>query len=246
MPMDALQPIAALAPTVAAVLVTRPEPGASETARRLAALGYAPVLAPVLSIVPRPLAAPPRAPQAVLVTSANALPALPDALHATPLLAVGDATAAKARAAGFAQVVSAGRDAEALALLVAERCRPAEGPLLLASGEGQGLTLAAELRRRGFRVQRRIAYAAQPAATFPVEARSALDAGRLRAALFFSPETARVFMTILQRDTTPARVRGVEALVISAATATPLRAAPWRTIRIAAQPNQDELLALLT
>ena len=41
----------------AAVLVTRPEPGAAETARRVAALGWRPVLAPALVLAPRAAAA---------------------------------------------------------------------------------------------------------------------------------------------------------------------------------------------
>ena len=35
------------------VLVTRPEPGAAETARRVAALGWRPILAPALVLAPR-------------------------------------------------------------------------------------------------------------------------------------------------------------------------------------------------
>jgi uroporphyrinogen-III synthase len=227
------------------VLITRPEPGASETARRLASLGFAPVLAPVLHVVARTLGDP-GTPQAVLVTSGNALAALPEALRGTLLLAVGDATAARARAAGFRRVHSAGRDAVALAEVAAELCRPAAGPLLLASGAGQGQALAADLRARGFRVRRRVAYAAQPATALPVAARDALDAGSLRAALFFSAQTARVFMSILQRDMEPMLVRGVEALALSSAVAASLRGLPWRQIRVASQPTQDALLALLT
>ncbi|MDA8251716.1 MAG: uroporphyrinogen-III synthase, partial [Rhodospirillales bacterium] len=117
--------------------MTRPQPGASETAARLRALGRDAVLAPMLAIRPRPLSLAFR-PQAVLVTSGNAIAALPAALHALPLLAVGDATAARAAAAGFGDVHSAGRDATALAALAARLCRPQAGPLLLASGAGQG------------------------------------------------------------------------------------------------------------
>src|SRR3954465_4216067 len=81
-----------------AVLITRPEPGAAETARRVAALGWRPILAPALVLAPRPFAAPPA--QALLLTSRAAARALPpsDSL----VLAVGEATAAEARARGFA------------------------------------------------------------------------------------------------------------------------------------------------
>lgn len=227
------------------VLVTRPEPGASETARRLTEMGFVPLVAPVLEVVPRPLLRP-GAPQAVLVTSGNAIAALPAGLHATRLLAVGDATAAKALAAGFTDVQSAGRDAEALAVLAAQVCTPSAGALLLASGAGQGLALAATLRAQGFRVQRRVAYAARPVVEFSVAVRLTLDAGRVDSALFFSPDSARAFMTILQRDFAASLVQGMEALALSKATAAPLHAAAWRRIRIASHPTQNELLALLS
>jgi len=226
------------------VLVTRPEPGASETAARLTELGFSPVVAPVMAVVPRDIDLPMR-PQAVLVTSGNAIAALPRTLHAVPLLAVGDATAERARAAGFANVHSAGRDAAALAELAVALCRPSAGPLLLASGEAQGMALARALRNQGFRVVRRIAYATSPVEALPAEARAALASGTIRAALFFSPQSARVFVTILQRDMPASSVRGIEALSISYTTGEALKSLPWLRVRVASHPNQEELLKLL-
>ena len=227
-----------------AILVTRPEPGASDTAARLAALGFAAVLAPALTIAPRRLTVA-ALPQAVLVTSGNAIAALPDSLLTIPLLAVGDATAAKARQSGFATVHSAGRDAAALAALAVALLHPGAGTLLLASGEGQGMALAATLRGHGFTVRRRLAYAAAPAGGLPAAAQTALTTGTVRSALFFSPHSARTFMAILQRDMPTADVRGIEALAISSPTEAVLRAWPWRRVRVASHPNQEGLLKLL-
>src|SRR5581483_8714594 len=110
------------------------EPGASETAARVSALGHRPILAPLLVVQSRnaPLPPPERV-QAILVTSGNAVPPLPASHHGLPLLAVGDATAARARAAGFGQVSSADGNAGDLATLVAGRCDPDGDPLLLVS-----------------------------------------------------------------------------------------------------------------
>ncbi len=227
------------------MLVTRPLPEAEETARRLRLLRCTPVLAPLLEIRTRALAAAGR-PQAVLVTSGNAVAALPAALLDLPVLAVGDATAERLRRAGWRDVHSAGGDAAALAELAARRCHPAGGPLLLACGAGLGQTLTADLRGRGLRVLRRVAYATQPVAALPETARIALEQGTLRAALFFSAATARVFMNILQRDRAAAAVAGMEAMAISSATAAVLRPLPWLRLRVAASPTQDELLALLS
>ena len=220
------------------VLVTRPEPGASETARRLAERGFMPIIAPLLTIARRAPASPTTA-QAILVTSANSLAS---GLPALPILAVGDATAAKARTLGHADVTSAGRDAAALARLAGQRLDPRSGPVLLLSGAGQGLDLAVALRARGFRVIRRVAYIARPVATLPPQAAAMLATGRGHA-LFFSPDTARAFTRLLARS--PATMSGIEAIAISAATAGALAPLPWARIRVASHPNQDAMFALL-
>lgn len=228
----------------ACVLVTRPEPEAQETAARLRAMGLTPLICPSLSIVSRTLRLSPGPDwQAILVTSGNAIPALPDRLHATPLLAVGDATAARARAAGFRRVSSAGRDAAALAAMVRLCCTPERGALLLPTGAGQGRELAATLRASKFRVVRRLAYAATPTGALHAGAHTALVDGRVSAALFFSPGSARAFVRAC-----PAAVilGGVRAVAISAATAAALAPLQWADIRVASRPNQDELLACLT
>lgn len=103
------------------VLVTRPEPGASETARRLEALGFLPLKLPLQEIRPlKPDAgAMPGDVAAVAVTSANAIRQAPaellDRLKNLPCFAVGASTAKAATDAGFSNVIEGGGDAEALA-----------------------------------------------------------------------------------------------------------------------------------
>jgi uroporphyrinogen-III synthase len=228
------------------ILITRPEPGASETASRVAALGHRPILAPLLVVQSRnvPLPPPDRV-QAILVTSGNAIPPLPASYHDVPLLAVGEASASRSRAAGFAQVSSAGGDASDLAVLAASRCDPGGDPLLLVSGRGQGQGLAAALRDRGFRVVRRTVYAAVPTQALPDHAHDAINNGAVATVLLFSAETARQCVRLLRAAQLREAVREIEALAISQPTAMALRALPWRRIRVADRPNQDALLAML-
>lgn len=234
-----------------AILVTRPEPGAEETARRVAALGYRPVLAPALVLEPRPFRLPPA--QALLLTSRAAARALVTAAPASstlPVLAVGEATAAEARAHGFLNATAAGGDAAALAELAAARLDPAAGPLLLAVGEGYGQDLAAGLRARGFRVLRRVAYAARPASALPPAAYAALSAGEVAAAMFFSPRSAACAITLLRATGLAETAARMEALAISPRVASTLEAAlaplAWRALRVAERPDQDALLDLLS
>ena len=224
------------------VLITRPEPGASETAAFLRRAGLHGVIAPFLVIRPCRISLPETA-QAILVTSGNALEALSPRLHATPLLAVGDRTAARARAAGFATVHSASGDAAALAAAAPHLFNPANGALLLASGRGQGEALAAALRRAGFRVQRRVVYEAAAVRRFPGDAADALRTG-VHAALFFSAETARAFARLLPASLA-ATLTGTDALTIGPDAAAALQGLPFHAVRVSVRPTSDGVLALL-
>ena len=250
------------------VLVTRPEPGAADTAARLAARGFRPVLTPLLTILPRPLRDPAGPLAAVLATSGNAIAALEPLRLASggtlPFLAVGDETARRARAAGWTAVASAGRDARALAELASSRLmerarppadagpRPDGKPLLLASGAGQGHALAADLRARGFRVIRRVAYAQAPVRRLPPQFAEALaealghaaDAHAPGAVLFLSRSAASAFAAVLPDALRPA-LRRFRALAISDVAASPIAALPWAAVRVAVRPTQEEVLSLL-
>jgi len=224
------------------VLVTRPEPGATETAQRLRALGFHPILAPLLTVRPRTVLLPARV-DAIVVASGNAIPSLSAILRQTALLAVGDATAARAKAAGFTNVISAGGDAADLAELAGQACAPG-ATLLMAAARQQGAVLAAALRLRGFAVHRRIAYVAEPVRRMPDAACQALEARTLIAALFLSAETAQAFVRLLP-SAGSAALCTVDALAIGDPAAAALRVLPWRRVRVSAMPTLDSILAML-
>jgi uroporphyrinogen-III synthase len=71
-----------------AILITRPEPGAAESARAVTALGWEAVLAPALTLATLPFKAPANC-QAIIITSRAAARALPPAK--LPVIAVGEA-----------------------------------------------------------------------------------------------------------------------------------------------------------
>lgn len=223
------------------VLITRPEPGLADTAAAVTALGWQTVPAPALLLAPLPFR-PVRA-QAALLTSRAAARALPPL--AMPVFAVGEATAAEARARGQSPVIAAEGDAIALAALARARLSPAAGPLLLAVGQGYAQELSAALRQDGFRVLRRVVYVARPATALPAEARAALAAGTIGQALFYSPRSAQVAIGLLRQAGLVAALRGVRALAISARVAEVLAALPWGGVAVAAHPDHASMMQLL-
>lgn len=228
------------------VLITRPEPGATQTARRLAALGFEPVVAPVMTIVPAET--PVRLPgqfAATVLTSRNAVPACPAACLDRPAFTVGSATAARAREAGFTRVIDADADAAALPGVIAATLGRERQRLFLPTGLGQGTDLAKALRDQGFRVLRRVAYRAAPVAALPEAALRHLQNRNIQIALFFSGETARAFVRLILAAGLTETVADIEAVSISERSAMALRGLPWRRISVAARPNQDAMLVLL-
>ena len=234
-------------PTRGVVLITRPSAGAIETARRVAALGFTPLVAPVLETVMSPTRLPePARLQAVILTSANAVPCLSAAYFQVPVFAVGAATAAAARKAGFARVIDAGGKATDLAVLVRRLCEPGRGSLLFPGAATLAADIAKPLRAAGFRVIRRIVYRTTPVAALSQTAHDALGGGWVKAALFFSPASARSFVALVTASMPPTYFTGVDAVAISAAVAAALEPLPWRHVHVASLPNQDAMLALLT
>lgn len=106
------------------LLVLRPEPGASMTAKRAFDEGWKPIVAPIFRIEPIAWGSPPAADyDALFVTSANAVRQAGKAItayHGLPAYAVGDATARALKAAGFTDIRSGRGDAAVMLAAAAE------------------------------------------------------------------------------------------------------------------------------
>ena len=236
------------------VWITRALPGALATADRLAALGFTPVVEPLIETRPLAATAPDLSPYAALAfTSATGVRAFAAlyAGRALPVFAVGDATAAAARQAGFRQVRSAGGDLTALDALLAEAApgRVLAPGALRPSGELHG-------------AERLALYATRPApGPWPLTW-AAADAGRLAAVLLHAPSAAHSLAALARPPAAPDQGQGGPSeapeawaaalsasriLALSPACAAPVAAAlPAAAVSIAAAPNEAALLRLLT
>ncbi len=229
-------------------LVTRPREDAESLIAALASRAIEALVEPLMEIhcqVPEALDL--NGVQAILCTSANGVRALARASgeRRVPLLAVGDATAARARAEGFDRVESAAGDVGDLARLAAARLRPQNGPLLHVAGNVVAGDLAGLLRAQGFTVERRILYEARAAAALSPAAVDSLRAGAIAFALFFSPRTAAIFARLADVAGVTECCAKVTALSISGAADAALAGLPWHDRRIAERPNQPALLDAL-
>jgi uroporphyrinogen-III synthase len=230
------------------VLVTRPEPGASRTASRLAKAGFEPLVLPLTEI--RPLTARPIPADfdAVAVTSANALrhapPALVESIRGKPLFAIGDRTASLARDAGFATVFEGNGDATGLAGLVAAQLT-ARSRVLYLCGRVRRPDFEVALLEAGLAVDALETYDTA-AVAHPVEhVVSIFDGKPVEAAVVMSARTAEVLSSLVLTGALAQLFADTRYFCISGRVAAALTGIDPGHISISGTPDEDALVALL-
>ena len=237
-------------------LITRPEEDAAPLAAALIQRGIETSIESLLSIRTLPEAEVDLSGvQAMLFTSANGVRAFAELAAAKgltgwrelPVLAVGDATARTARAAGFAQVESAAGNVKSLVELAAAKLDPQKGPLFHAAGSAVAGDLAGMLGGRGFELRRSMIYEARPADSLSPATVAALEGGGFDLMLFFSPRTAATFAALTQAagDKAVEGCRRAAALCLSPAAANVLGALPFRAVESADHPDLPSMLQLV-
>lgn len=232
------------------LLLTRPERDAERTAAALRALNHSVVLAPLLGIETIPGAEIGDGPFAgILVTSANAAraiaghEALPNLLR-LPVIAAGDRTSDAMRMAGFADVVSAAGAGKELVDLAARRFKPGASLLYLAAADRSG-DVAGGLMARSIAVHTVVVYRAVPASALPRPAAEALRGG-IDGVLHFSRRSASTYVDVARAA--GLRQQAVEKPIhfcLSHQVADPLAQAGAGQIRIAQEPTESALIALI-
>jgi uroporphyrinogen-III synthase len=211
------------------VLVLRPEPGASATAKRARKIGLRPVVLPLFLVRPVEWTAPePSSFDALLLTSANAVRMggiQLERLSGLRVHAVGEATAQAARGAGF-DIASSG-DAGI------ERLLDSLAPDL------KLLHLCGEDRRQADDARQSIT----PLVVYRSTALPGvnLDAAEGAVVLIHSPRAGRRFAELVDAAQV---VRGAIAIAAISATAAAALGEGWEAIEIAERPADDELLVL--
>jgi uroporphyrinogen-III synthase len=230
------------------MLVTRPEPDASETAARLAALDIEPVLEPLLIHETLPTSLPdPSGFAAMALSSASALRALHERgalarYTGLRLFAVGDRSATVARSFGFTDVISAGGSFADLVERLAHARLP--GPVFYPAGIDRVGDLARSLAAFGVMVITTQVYRMRPAAALSAGVRDALAAGQIAAALFYSRRTAETFLELAAAGLDRRTRTRLGVLCLSEAVASPLVDAHFVRVGLADHPSEEAMMSL--
>ena len=230
------------------MLVTRPEPDASDTAARLEALGISPLIAPLLTLEVLPAELPdPATVAAIALTSANALRALEargalERYRHVPVYTVGDRTADMAKDLGFEMVTSAsGAFADLAELLAHARI---DGPIFYPSGREVSADLGRSLAQFGRQVLTVPVYAMNPPPELHPEVAEALQQGGIGAALFYSQRTAETFVRLAEGVLDRPQRAGLGVLCMSEAVAEPLVDAHFVRVGLAERPDEEAMMGL--
>lgn len=227
------------------VIITRAEPGAHETAKRLEKMGFPAVVSPVLIMQTRQQVTLPTAETlaGLVFTSANGVRAYSARREdrTLPTWCVGPATATAARDAGFEIVHESAGNAVDLADFIARNSSPGPRPLLhVANGAAKG-GLKRALTGHGFETAFAPLYDMLPAERFSDPADAALSAQKPSVVLIHSAKGAQRFAELC-----PSGEREhVAVAAISDFAAWPLKDLDFNQMQIASTPNEDGLLEAL-
>jgi len=227
---------------VTCVLLIRPLEDALPLAKILKSKGVESLLHPLFEPRFLPLS-PLKAPQALIITSKNALRALEgyEELKEVPLYVVGDQTARLARERGFLKVLSASGTTQELTKLILDHAHPEKGVLYHFAGEIMKGNIVHELRFRGFDAERHIVYHIQEAENLPEPLLLDLQNEKISHVMFFSPHTTTIFVKLIIKNALEKIASRMTALCLSQDVAGKAEFLDWKKIWVSPQPATQNM-----
>ncbi len=222
------------------VLITREANSCGTTAKAVKALGFEPILHPLIEIeqvaynIPTDFT-----PNYIIITSINAARVAlnEDSLLNSPFLVVGEKSAE--------YLSNNGLNVEAVyadsAALLRDISKYAPGiDFLYLSGDHTATDLPASLAKLGHSTRRVIVYKSKKVEQFDVNALSGIDI-----VTFYSPRTARIFYEHITTESAHVKLTGITAVCLSPNIAKVLGDITFKSIRIAETPEEESLLKVL-
>jgi uroporphyrinogen-III synthase len=226
------------------ILLTRAKTDAEHTAARLAVLGHAPVLSPVIEIEPTGAKLPAGDFDAVIATSANAFSSGDvQSLTSILLYAVGERTRDAAQRVGWTAPIHFGENAQALIAGLRAEASKLQRVLYLA-GRHRKPDIEAAAREIGLDLTIVETYVAREIPSLSHAAQYALQSGEIAAALHYSRRSAELFVAATERANLWPHAMRLRHFALSRDVAEPLLAAGAR-VHVAAHPDEDHLFVLL-
>ena len=228
-------------------LVTRPQPDADRFATMCMAHGVEPVIAPLMSVEFCDDWETPKETGAFAFTSANGVRAFARArrIRTLPAFCVGEATAEAAREVQFLAIHTANGDVASLAALIARHTGAFKGPVAHIAGDRLAGDLVGALQQESVSAVQLCAYKARAVDALPETARNALGGGRALAVTLFSPRTAQLFLTLVERANMTEALARCRAVCLSDAVARAASGASWRVIDTAPARTVDSMIAIM-
>jgi uroporphyrinogen-III synthase len=226
------------------ILLTRARADAERSAARLEAPGHTCVISPVIEIAATGAAIPDASFDAIIATSAHAF-ALPQVQSLTniPLHAVGERTREAAARAGWRAPIHVAETAEALVAHL-RAASPALTRALYLAGRDRKIDIEAAAQAMRLSLEIVETYVAHEVSSLSEEARRCFERGDLDAVLHYSRRSAELFVAMMRRAGLWPHATKVRHFALSRDIAEALAAAGLAAA-IAAEPDEDHLLALL-
>jgi uroporphyrinogen-III synthase len=226
------------------VVVTRPEPGNAATCSGLSHAGLTPIAAALFTIRKLAHSLPERLPDAILVSSSNALRCVTaqdvQRLADQPLFAVGETTSEAARAVGFKHVKAGPSDLEALVPLI-QSTLPKGSTILRLSARDRNDAGLAKLAEQ-FNVETVLIYEAVAVETLPARIVALSEGGIPCAVMHFSRRAALTFEALCRKVGLERILGEWMHLCVSEAARLPA----FEKAHVAEKPTEAEMLALAT
>lgn len=225
------------------ILLTRPKDRSEAFAKEIEQCGWRSTIWPLLTIRPL-LTAPirPRDGQTLIFTSVNAVAATPDpAPLSSPVICVGNATAAAARARGFRTVTDVDGDARKLIQTLLNK---APQRYLHIRGVDTRGDIATTLTRSDRPTDEAIAYEAVASNHVPKEIDAATMGGEIDAVALFSPRSAAILRELVGVAWLSC-LSTVTVFAISPSAAEPVQDMGFANVVVAKKPNGSEMRAAI-
>ncbi|AIL65355.1 uroporphyrinogen-III synthase [Rickettsiales bacterium Ac37b] len=185
--------------------------------------------------------------QFIIFTSINAIKAFAELSNIRDILVltVGSSTARQAKTIGFKQVITVNKDATELLHYIRRNFIPSKGMVLYPHGKIISLDIMAILKKDGFDVRDRVVYDTLPVKCLSNHLIDMINSRYITSALFFSAETARIFISLVRQADIGQMFNSITAFSLSANITKILESLPWKSIYTSSRPTENSLLQLL-